>query len=103
MFRFTEWQEQGHDFRQWRRHFEERAVRTEVRPCAHGMVARPRLADGAMTSDSYGRSGPGSETGAARRAKRDGSPAISCAISVSPRETSWSATAQPWPTSAHQG
>lgn len=49
MFRFTEWQEQGHDFRQWRRHFEERTVRTEVRPCAHGMVALFR--DGAESVD----------------------------------------------------
>ena len=49
MFRFTEWQEQGHDFRAWQKHFDERTIRTEVRPCAHGMVALFR--DGAESVD----------------------------------------------------
>lgn len=39
MFRFTEWQEKGHDFQSWQRHFAARDVKIEVRECAHGMTA----------------------------------------------------------------
>lgn len=49
MFRFSEWQETGHDFHRWQKHFEARSVRTEVRPCAHGMVAL--FCDGAESVD----------------------------------------------------
>lgn len=49
MFRFSEWQETGHDFHRWQKHFEARSVRTEIRPCAHGMVALFR--DGAESVD----------------------------------------------------
>jgi len=39
MFRFTEWFEQGHDFKGWMAHFADRDIATEVRRCSHGMEA----------------------------------------------------------------